>query len=172
MAQKQYFPDLNQPADHRRRFRKVLRSAQGVQKSLLGASLTGMIDVVFNLLIFFVVITTVSQREGFLPGDLPSDPKDQASINVPALPIWISIYAGESFSDCQVEVTGLKQSPKTFGQLYETLAGMHIGKAGLYEADNPVVLRLGAGVSVDQMVKTYNAVVLAGFNNIQFVRSR
>jgi biopolymer transport protein ExbD len=131
-----------------------------------------MIDVIFNLLIFFVVITTVSQREGFLPGDLPTDPQDQASIDVPALPIWISIYAGKSFSDCQVDVTGLKQSPKTFGQLYEALSGMHIGKAGLYEADNPVVLRLGAGVSVDQMVKTYNAVVLAGFSNIQFVRSR
>ena len=113
MAQKQYIQNLNRPADYRRRFRKVLRSAQGVQKSLLGASLTGMIDVVFNLLIFFVVITTVSQREGFLPGDLPSDRPDQASIDVPALPIWISIYAGKSFSDCQVEVTGLKQSPKT-----------------------------------------------------------
>jgi hypothetical protein len=49
---------------------------------------------------------------------------------------------------------------------------MHVSGTGLYEADNPVVLSLGVGVSVDQMVNTYNAVVLAGFTNIQFVRSR
>jgi len=173
MVQKQDFQNLDQRADYRRRFHEILRSAHGARRSLLGgASLTGLIDVVFNMFIFFVVITTGSQREGFLPGNLPSEAPGQASRQVPALPIWIAIYAGNSFDDCRVEVAGLKQSPKTFRQLYETLSGLHVAKAGLYEADNPVVLRLGAGVSVDQMVKTYNAVVLAGFTNIQFVRSR
>ena len=131
-----------------------------------------MIDVVFNLLIFFVVITTASQREGFLPGDLPAEAWNQTGMDVPALPIRVTIYAGDSFDDCQLELTGLGQSPKSFRQLYETLLNMHAGRGGLYEADNPVVLSLGAGVSVDQMVNTYNAVVLAGFTNIQFVRSR
>ncbi len=66
----------------------------------------------------------------------------------------------------------MRQSFEKFNELYTVLAGMHADGGGLYEADNPVVLNLGAGVSVDQMVKTYNAVVLAGFNNIQFLRSR
>ena len=163
---------LHQSVDYRHRFRQLLRSAHKPQGLLRGASWTGMIDVVFNLLIFFVVITTASQREGFLPGDLPAEPWNQTSLDVPALPISITIYAGNNFDDCQVELAGSEQSPKTFRQLYETLATMHVSKAGLYEADNPVILRLGAGVSVDQMVNTYNAVVLAGFTNIQFVRSR
>jgi len=173
MAQKQYFQNLNQPADYRRRFREILRSAHGVRRSLLGgASLTGLIDVVFNLFIFFVVITSGSQREGFLPGNLPSEAPGRASRQVPALPIWITIYAGNSFDDCQVELSACKQNPESFRQLYEILSAKHVNNAGLFEADAPVVLRLGAGVSVDQMVKTYNAVVLAGFTNIQFVRSR
>lgn len=138
----------------------------------MGASLTGMIDVVFNLLIFFVVITNVSQREGFLPGDLPSEAMDQAGIQVPALPIRINIYAGNNFDDCRVELAGCEQNPESFKQLYELLSARHINNAGLFEAHAPVVLRLGTGVSVDQMVKTYNAVILAGFTNIQFVRSR
>jgi biopolymer transport protein ExbD len=155
-----------------RTFSKALRKARGRRKSLLGVSLTGMIDVVFNLLIFFVVITTVPQREGFLAGELPSASPVQTGMEVPTLPIMISVYAGNSFDDCQVEMGGFEQSPESFKELYGLLAGMHADAGGLYEADNPVVLNLGAGVSVDQMVKTYNAVVLAGFNNIQFVRSR
>ena len=171
MDHKQLSQNFHSPDDSRRRFRKVLRSAQGVRRSLLGASVTGMIDVIFNLLIFFVVITTVSQREGFLPGDLPSEPLDRAGLDVPALPIRINIYAGNTFDECRVELAGLKQSPKTFRQLYEILSRLHVSNAGLFEADAPVMLRLGPGVSVDQMVKTYNAVFLAGFTNIQFLRS-
>ena len=131
-----------------------------------------MIDVVFNLLIFFVVITTTSQREGLLPGDLPAQAWNQTSMDVPALPIRVTIYAGNSFDDCQLELVGSEQNPETFRQLGKILSDMHVSGTGLYEADNPVVLSLGVGVSVDQMVNTYNAVVLAGFTNIQFVRSR
>ncbi len=155
-----------------RTFSKALRKARSGRKSLLGVSLTGMIDVVFNLLIFFVVITTAPQREGFLAGELPSTSPAQGGMEVLALPIMVNIYAGDNFDDCQVELSGFAQGPQSFKELYRLLAGMHADGGGLYEADNPVVLNLGAGVSVDQMVKTYNAVVLAGFNNIQFVRSR
>jgi len=173
MLRKRYIqkPGLAQIA-YGRTFSKALRKARSGTKSLLGVSLTGMIDVVFNLLIFFVVITTVPQREGFLAGELPSASPVQTAREVLALPIMISVYAGNSFDDCQLEMGGFEQSPQSFQQFYALLAGMHADAGGLYEADNPVVLNLGAGVSVDQMVKTYNAVVLAGFNNIQFVRSR
>ena len=152
--------------------KQYMYKPHGPRSSLLGVSLTGMIDVVFNLLIFFVVITTVPQQEGFLAGELPSASSLQSGTVVPALPILISVYAGDRFDDCQVEMGGFEQRPKSFEQLYKALAAMHADGGGLYEANNPVVLNLGAGVSVDQMVKTYNAVVLAGFNNIQFLRSR
>ena len=155
-----------------RTFSKALRKARGGRRALLGVSLTGMIDVVFNLLIFFVVITTDPQREGFLAGELPSAPEEQGAVDVPALAIMITVYAGENFDDCQVEMGGLEHGLKSFDKLYRVLAGMHTDEGGLYESDNPVVLNLGAGVSVDQMVKTYNAVVLAGFSNIQFERNR
>ena len=155
-----------------RTFSKALRKARGGRRPLLGVSLTGMIDVVFNLLIFFVVITTAPQREGFLAGELPSAPAEQGAVEVPELEIMIRVYGGERFDDCQVEMVGLEHGMEDFDELYKVLAGMHTDKGGLYEADNPVVLNLGAGVSVDQMVKTYNAVVLAGFSNIQFKRSR
>ena len=160
------------PSSNGRTFSKALRKARGGRRPLLGVSLTGMIDVVFNLLIFFVVITTAPQREGFLAGELPSAPAEQGAVEVPELEIMIRVYAGERFDDCQVEMGGLERGLENFDELYKALAGMHTDEGGLYEADNPVVLNLGAGVSVDQMVKTYNAVVLAGFSNIQFVRSR
>lgn len=173
MSNKRYIekPGRGQSSDGRT-FSKALRKARGERRPLLGVSLTGMIDVVFNLLIFFVVITTAPQREGFLAGELPSAPAEQGAVEVPALEIMVTVYAGESFDDCQVEMGGLEHGPESFNELYRVLAGMHTDEGGLYEADNPVVLNLGAGVSVDQMVKTYNAVVLAGFSNIQFVRSR
>ncbi len=173
MSQKQYTTKLTGAGDDSgRTFSKALRQSRGGRKSLLGVSLTGMIDVVFNLLIFFVVIATAPQREGFLPGELPSASAVQGGMEVPALPIMVTVYAGNSFDDCQVEMGGLEQRPASFKELYGVLAGMHTDGGGLYGADNPVLLNLGVGVSVDQMVKTYNAVVLAGFNNIQFVRSR
>ena len=172
MPQTQHTLQSQRSADYRRRFRQLLRSIHRGQGLLRGASWTGMIDVVFNLLIFFVVITTATQREGVLPGDLPAQSWNQTATDVPALPIRVNIYAGKSFDDCQLELLGSDQRPGSFRQLYEILLSMHISKAGLYEPDNPVVLSLGTGVSVDQMVKTYNAVVLAGFTNIQFTRSR
>ncbi len=159
------------PSRRRRTFSKALRKARPGRKSLLGVSLTGMIDVVFNLLIFFVVITTVPQREGFLAGELPSDSTVQSGTDIPALAIVIRVYAGNSFEDCQLQIGSSENGPESFAELYAYLAAVHTDGGGLYEAHNPVVLNLGVGVSVDQMVKTYNAVVLAGFNNIQFVRS-
>ena len=124
-----------------------------------------------SLLIFFVVITTANQREGVLPGDLPAQSWNRSATDVLALPIRVNIYAGNSFEDCQLELLGSEMRPESFKQLGEILSGMHVSAAGLYESDNPVVLSLGTRVSVDQMVKTYNAVVLAGFTNIQFTRS-
>ena len=170
MSNKRYMAMAEQ--GNGRTFSKALRKARGGRRALLGVSLTGMIDVVFNLLIFFVVITTAPQREGFLAGELPRGSEVQGAVEVPALPIMIRVYAGDSFDDCQVEMGGLEEDPQSFRELYEFLLAMHIDGGGLYEADNPVVLNLGEGVSVDQMVKTYNAVVLAGFDNIQFVRSK
>ena len=155
-----------------RTFSRALRKARPGRKSLLGVSLTGMIDVVFNLLIFFVVISTAPQQEGFLAGELPSASTVQRGTEIPALPIVIRVYAGNSFEDCQLQMSGFESSPESFEELYASLASLHTDVGGLYEAHNPVVLNLGNGVSVDQMVKTYNAVVLAGFNNIQFVRSK
>ena len=152
-------------------FSKALRKARPGRKSLLGFSLTGMIDVIFNLLILFVVITTVPQREGFLAGELPSASTVQSGMEIPALPIVIRVYAGNSFEDCQLQIGSSENGPESFEELSAYLATVHTDGGGLYEAQNPVVLDLGVGVSVDQMVKTYNAVVLAGFNNIQFKRS-
>ena len=172
-SRKQYIQEPGSlPSRYSRTFSKVLRKARPGRKALLGVSLTGMIDVVFNLLIFFVVITTVPQREGFLAGELPSASTMQKGTEIPALAIVIRVYAGNSFEDCQVQMGDSEKGPESFTELYTRLASMHADVGGLYEAQNPVVLNLGAGVSVDQMVKTYNAVVLAGFNNIQFVRSR
>lgn len=141
------------------------------RKALMGVAMTPMIDVVFNLLIFFVVITTASYLEGFLAAQLPSESAAQGGLEIPALPIMIIIHSGQSFEDCQVELSGLGRNPDSFSELGDLLRGMHVDGGGLYNADNPVVLSLGAGVSVDQMVKTYNAVAMAGFKNIQFVRS-
>ena len=156
----------------RRGVSRVLRAGRESRRSLLGVSLTGMIDVVFNLLVFFVVITTAAQKEGYLPSELPVDAGERGKMEVPALAIEISVYAGESFEECQVELRGVRETIGNFGRLGDILAERHVSGGGLYEADNPVVLRLGEGVSVDQMVKTYNTVVLAGFSNIQFARSR
>ena len=164
--------DSKEQTRYARTFAKALRKGRSGAGALLGVSLTGMIDVVFNLLIFFVVITTASQREGFLQGELPGAAAFQGASEVRALPIMITVYAGNRFDDCQVELGGGGESPSSFEELITGLSSLNVARGGLYEANNPVVLNLGAGVSVDQMVKSYNAVVLAGFNNIQFVRNR
>lgn len=161
-----------EPTKGSRGISRVLRAGRESRRPLLEVSLTGMIDVVFNLLVFFVVITTAAQKEGYLPSELPVDGAESGQMQVPALAIEISVYAGESFEECQVELRGVRETIGSFGQLYDILAARHVSGGGLYEGDNPVVLRLGERVSVDQMVKTYNAVVLAGFSNIQFARSR
>ena len=172
MADEQLHQDSDRLGHRPRGLLHLFRNMRSSRGSLLGVSLTGMIDVVFNLLIFFVVITTASQQEGFLPGELPSESLERSGLEIPNLAIMINVYSGDQYDACRVELGGQELKPQGFDTLGQRLRDMHVDHAGLYEGDNPVVLHLANGVSVDQMVKTYNAVVLAGFSNIQFRRSR
>lgn len=137
--------------------------------------LTAMMDVVFLLLIFFVLTANFAIDEGVFPADLPGpgiyDPPplhlrtpifiELQSIGVDGVSYWIRGINPVTGSD--------------FDQLYQKLNGWRFDKntnpTGLYESDSPVVIQSATDVRWEHVVGAFNAATRAHYTNIQFSRS-
>ncbi len=128
-----------------------------------------MIDVVFLLLFFFLVVTRFGTREGTLPADLPRKLGGQ-SIEVPRVPIAIRFQADPDDADtCQVTIDRLHDQPISVAALLSELQRIKAEAAGFDDADTPIHLYPREGVRWDHVVNAYNAGLAAGYEKIYFV---
>src|SRR3989304_8023260 len=67
------------------------RKRRGSLRATMSLNLTPMIDVVFNLLIFFVVGTRFAEVEGLLRSKLPAAPSESVQPAVPLMPIRVRL---------------------------------------------------------------------------------
>ena len=134
--------------------------------------MTSMIDIVFNLLIFFLVATEFNP-EGLLPSDLPREGVGTVNEDIPKLPIKIRISSiGEGQNDAHLAIEGVASEPSGFEQLFSVLHAMQSGQGGLYEQDTPVVLMGSSDTYWEHMVLAYNAAVKARYTDISFAPAR
>lgn len=143
-------------------------------------NLTSMIDVIFQLLIFFVVTANFMIDEGVLTAKLPqgsgsptaaddlprekitirltSDPSDDALVSIergsPAAPVR---YA--SFGELAADLDRLRYDPD----------GSRID--GIYDPDNPVLIEPGGNVRWQHVVNAFNAAITAKYTNVSFAET-
>ncbi len=140
-------------------------------------NLTSMIDVIFLLLIYFVVTSNFRIDEGVLTATLPQGQgKPLVSTDLPPQKIEVLITAG-TVDDTQVAIQVGSQAFASFAQLRQDLASKlydpDAGQlGGLYEADNPIVIQPGTNVRWQHVVDAFNACVAAKYTNVSFAKPR
>ena len=141
-------------------------------------NLTSMIDVVFLLLVYFMVATEFKRAEVIERLDLPNrlgagvaDP-----FEVPDDPVVITVLSQDTNSGHSTVAAGFTigiegpfPQPTTLKSLTNLLLERRMGGTGgrgLWPEDHPIVLQPEVGTDWEHVVRAFDAVARAGYNNI------
>ena len=131
-----------------------------------GDPMTPMIDVVFNLLIFFVVTASGAPPEKQMPFDVPPggavestvapEPRDSWVTDV-----WLKLQVSGADNTLQVDMNGT---------LYRDLKQLKSNLRALAELspENPVVLDIAPSVQMDHLVDVLDTCIAAVFQSVIF----
>ena len=131
--------------------------------------LTPMIDVTFQLLLFFLLSFTFREAEGNIPGTLPEEGTGGvAAQEMLDRPIIVNLRpTGDRREFVIYEISELSVSPRDAKELYAQLV-MRRGQLG---KQVPVVIKPRGDVRWQFVVEAFNQAVRAQFENIGFAPS-
>jgi biopolymer transport protein ExbD len=125
-----------------------------------------MIDVVFLLLIYFVVTASFSLDEGAITAKLPHGP-EQHTVMDPQVPLQVTI-ASAGLADYRITIDGLPEAPGDFAALTKLMR--EFAAAGVFDpAQKRVVIKPDRHVRWQHVTNAFNAFVAAEYLNVSFV---
>jgi biopolymer transport protein ExbD len=129
--------------------------------AMSSAAMTPLIDVVFQLLIFFICASTGHLREQLLPADLGAGAVGEAALPVekPLGEVWIRLTWDGAQTVPTMEGTPYPGWPRFQGVL-RTLAET--------AADIPVILAIDGAVPMGDVIRVYDVCRAAGFQHLSF----
>ena len=162
---------MSQPATTARISKERRRRARGRGGETLSLNLISMIDIVFLLLIFFMLQMRFHRLEGILPIKLPKTQGLTASREVPMSPLRVTVrQVGDGPTDYVVSIDQMAPPlPQNFIDLYVRLR--QVQETEGYSAETPVVIAPQGEVKWDHVINAYNAAVRARFTRIHFAAS-
>lgn len=154
-----------------------VRQRRSRQPARLGLNLTAMIDVVFLLLIYFLVATEFKLGEEVYRMDLPQRQPAAAQrdpFQLDREPLRIEVTSlGIRPGDYAVRLDGPYPQPATFTDLYDFLAARQISETsigGLFEQDHPIIIVASGTTRWEHVLGGFNAAARARYTNIMFAR--
>lgn len=128
-------------------------------------NLTPMIDVVFQLLIYFLLGTSFAVGEQTFRMDLPDrDGRGQVDpFELDDSPVVIQVLGSG-----RVYVPGPWRGPNRTINLAEFLEEQRLDRGGLLPTDTPIHIDPNPGVDWGEAVEAFNAAVLAGYHSVGF----
>jgi len=143
----------------------------------IGLNLTSMIDVVFLLLVYFMVATEFRSGEEVYKLDLPD--RDGAAAADPFElddePLRVEIRSRGPITDelslagARISIPGPYPQPMDFRDLRITLADLKLGGSlGLFPEDHPVVIEPGDDTRWQHALAAFSAAAGAGYVNVTF----
>lgn len=133
----------------------------------MSLNLTPMIDVVFLLLFFFLVVSRFAPREGVLPTQIPGRTA-AAATDVPRTPLRIRLVAESGQGGpCLATIDRFNETPIPMSALVAALEKIRDQNLG-FDAQTPVHLVAGDDVAWDHVVNAYNAAMAARFEKVYF----
>lgn len=129
-------------------------------------AMTSMIDIVFLLLIFFVVTASSQLPELLLPAGLASAGSVESAVIPPkpeplTVEIWLKLFLAPDRSQTVVDMNGTQ-----YRNLQEVKAQLRsLADLG---PENPVILEIAGDVPLGDVVGIYDTCQGAGFHSINF----
>ena len=149
------------------------KKGSGVEPASMSLNMQSMIDVIFQLLIYFVITASFSVNEGIvsakLPkqkgqGDSPEDPEPPEQ----KLKIFLTSVPPSGYR-LRVKGRGPVENFDRLGELLKTMQyNPETGGSGVYKPDNPVIIEPEGRVRWQHVVNAFNAAVYARYENISF----
>jgi biopolymer transport protein ExbD len=150
---------------------KILGSLNGSRRNTIGLRIAPMIDMIFLLLIFFLVAAKWKPKEDFLPLQLPvANAQLTQSVGRPE-PLVIQINAAAP--GCQVQIGSSRaiiissQNPQQGLAFMMEAARQCLLEQKRYASD-PVEIICAADVKWEYVAKIYNVLVGMGLTDITF----
>lgn len=130
-------------------------------------NLTPMIDIVFNLLFFFLVATRFGAIEGLLPAKLPAQTTAVPTAEVPRIPIKIRIHPTPPGAAALVSIDRFQETAIPIAELLARLETIRRDEPG-FDATAPVHLIADDDIEWGHVVNAFNAALAAGYEKIYF----
>jgi len=131
-------------------------------------NLPAMIDVIFLLLIYFIVTASFAADEGVLTTELPAGGEAADPLAIPPEELRIQL---RSVDPAGVEIRVLDQPVESFRGLAEQLTALQAGAdgdGGAFSPEDPVVIEPTGQVRWQHVINAFNAAVKAEYTNINF----
>lgn len=139
-------------------------------------NMTAMIDIVFLLLVYFIVATDFRLGEEVYRMDLPSrEGVSQADpFKLDDEPLRIHVASTGLGPDMyRLFIDGPYAQLATFNELFDFLRSKQVNEfttAGLFEPTHPIVIQPTATTRWDHTIEALNAAVRAGYSNVTFAK--
>ncbi len=130
------------------------------------ASMTPMIDVVFQLLVYFLCTAGFSPREYQLPADLPPT---GASQQLEPSPEMVELEMIQVVLRRQGDRLAIRLNGEPVATIEELVRRLRLIAA---VATPPVILDIGATVPMREVIAVYDACLANGFSDIRFAARR
>ncbi|NLX05512.1 MAG: hypothetical protein GXY33_10240 [Phycisphaerae bacterium] len=147
---------------------------QSRRRSTIGAvNLAPMMDIMFNLLIFFLVASSFKLPEALLAARVPRTTGLSAEAAMPLVPVRIFLDAGEEGRPASIRLStamtadgGSQILVSDYRDLARRLADLR-AQPGITDK-TPVIIAARSATAWDHVVNTYNAALKAEFTRITF----
>jgi biopolymer transport protein ExbD len=137
-------------------------------------NVTPLIDVMFLLLLFFLLTTKFRQEEGAIPGTLPAIGKSFGGPPAEDLPPPITITinpVGEANIEATYQISGVEVNVGSAEELFKHLQGTAKAYSERDAAKVPVVIKPRSDVRWGFVVEAFNQAARAKFKSILFAPS-
>jgi len=137
---------------------------------VLSLNLTPMIDIVFLLLCYFLMMSQFRTPEGVLPARLPAM-QARVPVEIPRTPIRVRFQkVAGSPGRCMVTIDQFADTSMEISELAGRLRHIRQQVPG-FDADTPIHLLAADDVAWDHVVNAYNAALAAEYVKIYFAGS-
>lgn len=156
---------------------RSVRARHGRDLAQVSLNLTPMIDVVFQLLIYFLVATEFKLNEEVYRLDLPQQLQSDQQLDPFQLddqPLRITVAStGPGGGSYILRADGPFPQPSTFDELHQILRDRQINEqtsGGLFLPEHPIIIEPARSAKWEHAVKAFNAAALARYTNVQFAK--
>ena len=140
------------------------RKKRKAGKPKMQPPLTPMIDVTFQLLLFFLLTFTFREYEGQIPGALPKKGTGQSVASTMNQPIWVEVNS-RGATEAVYEIRGRNTAISDPLELYNVLKNMQDNQQS---KEGPVVIAPDAYAPWRHVVEVFNQAIRLDFENVGF----